>query len=81
MTILEEAQAIIEGPRREAYGDAVQSFERLATVWSALLRVPVTARQVAHCMIALKLCRDSNAAGRDNLVDVAGYAALADQLK
>lgn len=81
MTILEEAQAIITGPRRDAYGDPVKSFQNLATVWSVILKAPVRPRQVAQCMIALKLFRDANAAGRDNLTDMAAYAALAEKLE
>lgn len=80
-SILAEAEAIINGPRRAAYGDAQASFERIAKVWSAVLKSPVTAREVALCMIGLKLCRESNKAGRDNLVDICGYAALAELLE
>lgn len=76
MTILEEADATINGPRRAAYGPAEESFARIATVWSALLRQPITATQVALCMAAFKLCREANAHSRDNLVDLCGYAAL-----
>lgn len=76
MTILEEAAEVINGPRREAYGDAKESFSRIAAVWSSILKHPVTARDVALCMTGLKLCRESNAHGRDNLVDAVGYLAL-----
>ncbi len=78
--ILTEAEAIITGPRQEPYGSAKESFERVATMWSVLLKTPVTAQQVAHCMIALKLAREVNQHHRDNLVDICGYAALAERI-
>lgn len=79
MTILEEAAAVITGPRREAYGDAKESFARIAAVWISILKHPVSGREVALCMAGLKLCRESNAHHRDNLVDAAGYLALIEQ--
>jgi hypothetical protein len=76
-SVLLEAEEIVNGPRRDAYGDAAESFNRIAAVWSSILKRPVTAHEVALCMIGLKLCRESNRHGRDNLVDIAGYAELA----
>ena len=79
-TVLEEAGEIIAGERREAYGPARRSFERIAAGWSVLLGVEVSVEQVAHCMIWLKLCRETNKPGRDNRVDICGYVALLDTL-
>jgi len=81
MTILEEADAAINGPRRESYGDVLESFVSIADVWSTILRAPVTPQQVALCMIALKLLREANKHSRDNLVDLCGYAALLAQIE
>jgi hypothetical protein len=80
-SILAEAEAIINGPRRASYGDVEESFRRIANVWSAVLRAPVSPAQVALCMIGLKLCREANKEARDNRVDICGYAALLDQLQ
>lgn len=79
-SILHEAEEIVNGPRRDAYGSAKESFDRIASVWSAVLKTPVTGHQVALCMIGLKLCREANKPGRDNLVDIAGYAELASKV-
>ena len=79
-SVLEEAGAIITGPRRDAYGPVEQSFGMVAGAWSSILGVEVTSREVALCMIALKVMRDANKPARDNLVDIIGYAALAEQL-
>lgn len=80
-SILDEAKAIIEGPRRESYGNAADSFGLVARGWSDILGHPVSSRQVALCMVWLKVCRDANKPQRDNLVDIAGYAALAEKLQ
>lgn len=75
-TVLAEAQSIITGARRESYGNAKESFERIATMWSVLMRATVTPAQVAQCMIAFKLVRESHKHSRDNLVDIGGYTGL-----
>lgn len=79
-TILEEAEDIINGPRREAYGPVEESFERIARVWSGILGKPVTGKQVALMMIGLKVCREANSSHRDNLVDIVGYTLLTEKL-
>ncbi len=79
-SILEEAAQIIEGPRRDSYGDVSESFQRIADMWSQILRREVFPYEVALCMIALKVCREVNEHGHDNLTDIIGYAALLDQI-
>lgn len=76
-TILEEAQSLVYGAREESYGHPFIDFSRTAKMWSALLDIDITPKQVALCMIALKLSRETNKHRRDNLVDAAGYAATA----
>lgn len=79
-TIFEEAERIVGGARRQDYGDVRESFERIAMAWSAVLASPVTAEQVALCMIGLKLVRESHAHKRDNIVDVCGYARCLERM-
>jgi hypothetical protein len=83
-SILQEAEQIINGPRRDAYGSAKESFERIAVVWNAQfgkkLKEPLTGQDVALAMIGFKLCRQANSHHRDNLVDICGYAELANQI-
>lgn len=74
--ILKKAHDIINGPRRDSYGDPIESFSRIATMWSEILKVDVDPTSVAMCMIALKMCREIHEHGEDNLVDICGYAAL-----
>lgn len=75
-----EASKLIHGPRRKSYGNPRESFSKLAAVWSAVLGVTSTPEQVALCMVGLKLIREANRHQRDNLVDLCGYAELANEL-
>ena len=78
--VLDEAKRIVNGARNEDYGTPEDNFARIATMWSVILGTEVTPRQVATCMIALKLARDAFQPKRDNLVDIAGYAHCASTL-
>lgn len=73
-TVLTEANELIYGDRAAAYGPVTTSFERIGKFWETILGVPVTAEQVGLCMIALKISRQISRSGRDNIVDIAGYA-------
>ena len=77
MNILQEAANIVDKDRGKIYGPAEVGFQRTAAMWSALLGVEVSAKQVCMCMIALKLQRLSVSPDhRDSLVDIVGYASL-----
>ncbi len=81
-TVTEEAQRIVYGAREQAYGHPADDFERTGRIWAAILGIEqVTAEQVALCMIGLKISRQTNRHGRDNLVDVCGYAATIERIK
>jgi hypothetical protein len=73
-TILAEANDLIYGDRAAAYGPVTISFERIAQFWSIIAKTDITAEQVGLMMIALKMSRQISKSGRDNLVDIAGYA-------
>jgi hypothetical protein len=81
-TILEEAQGLVYGPRQGAYGHPIDDFTRTGRMWGAILAdwavdpsQPVPPELVALCMAAVKISREVNAPKRDNVVDLAGYAA------
>lgn len=63
---------------REAPGP---HFRRVATVWSGLLGVPVTAEQVVLCMIGLKLAREAGMHDPDNITDAEGYLSLLPEVR
>lgn len=82
MNVLDAAARAIYGQRAEAYGPPEEggSFASIAVGWSEILGTEVTAHQVALCMIWLKVVREAHNCQPDNLVDIAGYAALAEVL-
>ena len=85
-TILDDASAAIYTDRRTAYGEAERSFNLIAEYWSSYLGgTEISPLDVANMMILLKIARtgnvDQRTYHRDNYVDIAGYAGLADELK
>lgn len=80
VTVLAEAEKIINGQRREDYGSAEVSFGRIATGWSVIAGVEITGVQVALMMDWLKTVRFIQSKDRDSLVDKGGYTGLAAKL-
>ncbi len=82
MNILNEADQITGGDRQRDYGHPRDNHARTAALWTAYLELVgatlpaggLTARQVCWLNILQKISRDVNAAKRDNLTDVAGFA-------
>lgn len=84
--ILSTAEKLINGDRADAYGHPKENFGRIAALWNAQLgkklSAPLTAEDVAYALVQLKMSRLANTPGHeDSLVDVAGYIALAGELK
>jgi hypothetical protein len=84
---LDEAKAVINGPRQDAYGSPADNFAAIAGLWSAYLNqglectspdfVPIYPRDVAHMLALMKIAREGHTHKRDNLVDACGYLAIA----
>lgn len=81
VNILEEANSLVHGDRQIAYGHPLDDFSRTAKMWSAILGCQVTAEQVGLCMCAVKISRQVNKPKRDNMVDLAGYAATVEMVR
>jgi len=78
-TLLQEADAIINGERQKDYGPPAESFGRIARLWSDYLDQELTALDVANLMILLKVSRAKTGGfHRDSYVDCAGYAGAAE---
>lgn len=79
--ILDEAKAIVYGERSNDYGTPERAFGSIADIWNVqlqdYLKKPIEPHMVAELMCGLKLARQSKNPKRDNMVDLAGYAALA----
>lgn len=79
--LLDEAGRTIAGQRQEEYGDARQSFDRIAALWSAYTGARITGSDVAGMMVLLKVSRTRTSPEKlDSWLDMAGYAALAAEM-
>jgi hypothetical protein len=74
--ILEEANKLTAGARREDYGDAYEACRKIAWMWEAILGAKVRAEDIPLMMICFKVVRESAKHKRDNVVDIAGYARV-----
>lgn len=82
MYVLLEAHSLINGERAEIYGGALESFKRLAGMYSYYIGDEITAADAVAFMVLLKLVRlrASDWRHRDSLVDAAGYIGLLEQV-
>ena len=78
--VLAEANRLLTGDRAAAYGDPTVNFKRIAALWSAYLAMPIFPRDVAWLMVLLKVSREAHGPHTDNAIDIAAYAALAEQV-
>jgi len=75
--VLIEALRLVSGARATQHGDYTQLQSRIAELWSAYLKVPISAPQVAFCMALLKVARDEvGEFNQDDGEDATAYAAL-----
>lgn len=83
-TILIEAQDAVYGDRQADYGTVTENFNRIADYWNVTLKdkliEPISADEVGLMMIGTKIARQQFRNKRDNLVDIAGYAATLEKL-
>ena len=81
-SVLSEAKSILNGSRQADYGDAVDNFAHIAAVVNSVLRRDdITPDLCCMVHIATKLCREGNRHKRDNLVDLAAYSDIYNQIK
>ena len=82
---LKEAESLINGPRAKEYGPAKLNHQRIADIWTILLRSKlsseITPEEVVACMVGLKLARLAEDISKDDSwVDIIGYAALGGEI-
>lgn len=81
--VMNKASELINGERRQQYGDPEGSFTRLGEMWSATLDLPtnIPPHLVALMMAQLKICRATESHNHeDSYVDAIGYIALASEV-
>lgn len=67
------AANLVTGDRHGDYGHPFDDFTRAAKIWEAVLGIPVTAEQVALCMVGVKIAREVHRPKEDNIADGIGY--------
>ncbi len=76
--ILEEANKITHGDRREAYGHPLDDFTKVAGAVNAMfaskLKEEFSAEDIPIIVALMKIARQMHLPKRDNMVDLAGYA-------
>ena len=89
-TVLDQAKALVYGDRQKAYGSPSESFQTVADMWNAYIRqraaqqglaceIDLEPVDVVHLMTLLKVARlAKDPHHKDSIVDVAGYAAVAE---
>lgn len=80
LSILQEAEKIINGDRAQDYGSVKDNFTMIAKGWELIVEAPITPEQVGLMMVWLKVARQINKPKRDNLVDIAGYAGCIEKI-
>lgn len=79
-SILIEAEEITSSNSR-GYEKPAVAFKKIAQIASAITGKEFTARDACFFFMAVKLQREGFSHKRDNLVDLAGYANLLNQLE
>jgi len=74
MNILKEALKITSKDRREQYGNPKDNLQVIADIYNAIRGDQLTPEDIAYVMIAVKLAREQHKHKEDNLIDLAGYA-------
>ena len=67
------AAQLVQKDRNADYDHPLDNFTRIARIWEVILDAPVTAEQVALCMVGVKIGREVHRTKLDNTVDGIGY--------
>lgn len=79
--VLAEAERLTSTDRNKNYGTPLVNHDRIARIWSVLLKQEVTPSQVALCMVGVKLARLVETPDHeDSFIDGAAYLAIAAEL-
>ncbi len=80
MSILIEAEKVINGPRKETYGNPLIMCENIAKLWEPILGTKVSPEKVSLCMVQLKIAREVYKHQKDNLIDMCGYIGILERI-
>lgn len=92
--ILEKANKVVAGDRNEQYGSIHQSFDKYSKIVNLILSESekehlrnaeseelISPSIISKVMIAIKLGRESYKHKEDNLLDLAGYTHILNELE
>lgn len=77
--VLRHAETAV-ADREKRYGHPADHFDKVAMLWGEAFGWAVQAKHVPLALALLKIAREVNAHTDDNLIDLAGYAALAGEV-
>ena len=81
-SILEYAKELLNGDRQKQYGDPVENYEKIATIYNTLNGiVSLDAEDIALIMVIVKLVREQHQHKADNLIDAAAYLEIYNRIK
>ena len=79
--VLAEAERLTSTDRNKNYGSPLTNHDRIARIWSVILKQDITPSQVALCMVGVKLARLVETPDHaDSFIDGAAYLAIAAEL-
>lgn len=80
MSILIEAEKLVNGDRQSDYDSPKSNFDRIAKIASVMCNKELTAIDCVNVLIATKLAREAFKHKRDNIVDAAGYLEVKERI-
>lgn len=81
-----DASNVINGERQDVYGNPEDSFDGIAHRWTEYLKARygfehrLNKKDATFMMMEFKMERQKNQNKRDNLIDIAGYTAIHDDM-
>jgi len=80
-SILQIADKLINGDRREAYGHPYDDYSRVTKAFNSLTGHNLSASDGPIFMICVKLARETHQQKKDNRIDGAGYFGVLDMVR
>jgi len=83
--LLADAESLVTGPRANAYGPSAINHLRIADLWNVWIANraapgPISAYDAAMMMALVKFARCQHLPATDSHTDIAGYAAVAEDI-
>lgn len=80
MSILTDAEKLVNGERQEQYDDPLINFKRISDIASALCGFHISMRVCCCVLIAVKFARAVFKYKEDNYIDAVGYVEILNRI-